>query len=35
MGFNQIRFDNGTGANEPIYVRFTDAYTNESIGEPS
>ena len=35
MGFNPIKYENGTGTNDPVWVRFTDSYTNESLGEPT
>lgn len=33
MGLSQIRFDNGTSTNQPIWVRFVNSVNNESLGD--
>lgn len=33
MGINQFKFDNGTTKYEPMWVRFVDYLTNETLAE--
>jgi hypothetical protein len=35
VGFNQIKADNGTKLNNPVWVRFVDETTGNVIGKPS